>query len=70
MESEIETQISLKKTILRAELRVLTLIMRKQFEVVPKIRKFETMGKRHCSQWQKKKVRDKQKYGVKVTCIF
>lgn len=50
MESEIETQISLKKTILRAELRVLTLIMRKQFEVVPKIRKFETMGKRHCSQ--------------------
>lgn len=55
MESEIETQVSLKKTILRAEWWVLTSIMGKQFKVVPKSSKFETLGKRHCSQWQQKK---------------
>lgn len=50
MESEIETQVSLKKTILRAELWVLTSIMGKQFKVVPKRSKFEALGKRHSLQ--------------------
>lgn len=54
MESEVETQVSLKKTILRAEWWVLASIMGKQFKVVPKRSKFETLGKRNCLQWQKK----------------
>lgn len=71
MESEVETQVSLKKTILRAEWWVLASIMGKQFKVVPKRSKFETLGKRNCLQWQKKKLlRDKNKYSVKIIHLY
>lgn len=71
MESEIEAQVSLKKTILRAEWWVLASIMGKQFKVVPKRSKFETLGKRNCLQWQKKKLlRDKNKYSVKIIRLY
>lgn len=54
MESEIETQVPLKKTILRAEWWVLASIMGKQFKVFLKRPKFETLGKKTvCSDSKK-----------------
>lgn len=55
IESEIETQVPLNKTILRAEWWVLASIMGKQFKIFLKRSKFETLGKRNCLQWQQKK---------------
>lgn len=74
MESEIETQVSLKETILRVELWVLTAIMGNQFKVVPKRSKYETLGKGHCLEWQQNNIffflRDKKKYSVKDPFLF